>query len=140
MALQEPGEEGQLQWAVPLERPGAVISLFVVCTIARISLQTLHCFHAVPAVQGRHNTLQDLGIPCRPAHGTALVCRVTFGPSCTSRCRQGLGNALGIVLTPGWGSNSSAPDAASDEKQPFPLPNFLILALYLEALYCWLPW
>lgn len=44
------------------------------------------------------------------------------------------------VLTLAWGSNSSAPDAARDEKQPFPLPNFLILALHLEALHCWLPW
>lgn len=46
----------------------------VMCTITCILLQTLHCFHSVPLVQSRHSTLQDLGIPCRPACGTALVC------------------------------------------------------------------
>lgn len=31
-------------------------SFLVMCTITHISLQTLHCFHAVPPVQSRHST------------------------------------------------------------------------------------
>lgn len=108
---------------------------FVMCAIAHISLQTLHCVHAVPPVQSRQNP----GILCRPAHGTALVCGVTVG-SAHPGADRGSEMLRTSVLTLGWGSNSSAPDAARDEKQSFPLPNFLILALHLEALHCWLPW
>lgn len=128
------GSQGRAAAGSSLAKARGHDSSFLPCVQ---SLETLHCFHAVPPVQSRHSTWQDLGIPCRP--GTALVCQVTLGAGQPGTGRDSEMLRMS-VLTLCWGSNFSAPDAARDEKQPFPLPNFLILALHLEALHCWLPW
>lgn len=102
----------------------ATMPLLHVCGHSHILLQTPCCFHAVPPAGSQHSSWQDLGTPVQ----TRSWHRVSVRRATLSAGHLGAGRGSEMLPTPAhtlcWGSDSSAPIAARDEKQPFPMSNF----------------